>query len=48
MNTIKRCCLEIDQRRVFEMILGIVGINISFLLAGIVYEKITNEKYLNN
>ena len=42
MNAIRRCISSIDKKKAFEMILGIVGINISLLIAGIMYEEITN------
>lgn len=47
MNSIRRCLENIDRQKAFEMVLGIIGINISFLVIGIVYEKITNQQYLN-
>lgn len=37
MNSIRKCTQNIDRKKAFEMILGIVGINISFLVIGIVY-----------
>lgn len=47
MNYIKKCIDNIDGKKAFELVLGIVGINISFLLLGVIYEKITSTKYLN-
>jgi hypothetical protein len=47
MNYIKKCIDNIDRKKAFELVLGIVGINISFLLLGVIYEKITTTKYLN-
>lgn len=36
------CVQNIDRKKAFEMILGIVGINVSFLIVGVLYEKITS------
>lgn len=42
------CVQNIDRKKAFEMILGIVGINVSFLIVGVLYEKITSTQYENN
>ena len=42
------CVQNIDRKKAFEMILGIVGINVSFLIGGVLYEKITSTQYENN
>lgn len=37
MDAIRRCVSNIDSKKAFELALGILGINISFLILGIIY-----------
>ncbi len=38
----------IDRKKAFEMIVGVVGIYATFLIVGVLYEKITTTKYQSN
>ena len=42
---IANCIENIDRKKAFEMLIGIVGIYLSFLVNGVMYEKITNIEY---
>lgn len=44
---VNSCLQTIDRHKAFEMLIGIVGIYLSFLVNGVMYEKITNVKYEN-
>jgi hypothetical protein len=40
-------CGQFDKHKATELIIGIIGVNMAFLIAGIQYEKITTMTYLN-
>jgi len=39
---------NVDKNKAVELIIGILGVNVAFLLVGIQYEKITTLKYNNS
>jgi hypothetical protein len=40
-------CQQFDRQKVKQLIFGVLGVNMAFLIAGVQYEKITTMKYLN-
>lgn len=41
-------CSNIDKEKGKQLLIGVLGVNIAFLVAGIQYEKITSVKYVNS
>lgn len=37
-----------DKHKAFELLIGVIGVNLAFLVLGIYYEKIVSLEYLNN